>query len=279
MPAILHGSRGRHSRPLEPIRTVRRQMSGRAPAGAPAAGRRGCGSPARSHSRQDRPMPTARPLQVEPVGIDQRPGACADRRSPSPRHARAAARPSAPAGGRRCGRSRGRRRRPAARRPAPAPSPGWRRRACTTQRGQEPPKRANGKPAAEKRLETLPAGSTRRKKNGTPRAPGRCSAGQPVARLLEGHAEPRRQRLHVVAQRAARRRGTARRASAARRRRSSAGRRGSAPPPPASSARSPPAPPPPRRAPPAARAGTPCGSRGSRAAAARTASARARLGS
>ena len=31
-----------------------------------------------------------------------------------------------------------------------------------------------GKPAAEKRLVTLPAGSTRRKKNGTPRAPGRC---------------------------------------------------------------------------------------------------------
>jgi len=41
-------------------------------------------------------------------------------------------------------------------------------------REHEPPKRANGKPAAEKRLVTLPAGSARRKKNGTPRAPSRC---------------------------------------------------------------------------------------------------------
>jgi hypothetical protein len=43
-----------------------------------------------------------------------------------------------------------------------------------TQRGHEPPKRANGNPAAEKRLETFPAGSTRIKKNGTPRTPGGC---------------------------------------------------------------------------------------------------------
>src|SRR6185437_13286329 len=53
-------------------------------------------------------------------------------------------------------------------------SPGVAKAECTTQRGQEPPKRAKGKPAAEKRFETLPAGSTRRKKNGTPRAPGCC---------------------------------------------------------------------------------------------------------
>ncbi len=45
---------------------------------------------------------------------------------------------------------------------------------CTTQRGQEPPNRANGKPAPENRLLTLPAGSMRRKKNGTPRWVGRC---------------------------------------------------------------------------------------------------------
>ena len=43
--------------------------------------------------------------------------------------------------------------------------------------GHDPPKRAKGKPAAASRLPTLPAGSTRRKKNGTPRcaaSPGRC---------------------------------------------------------------------------------------------------------
>src|SRR5271163_2671815 len=45
---------------------------------------------------------------------------------------------------------------------------------CTIHRGHEPPYRANGNPAAENRLLTFPAGSTRRKKNGTPRAPFRC---------------------------------------------------------------------------------------------------------
>ena len=56
-----------------------------------------------------------------------------------------------------------------------APAPGVASATCTTQRGHEPPKRANGKPAAENRLDTLPAGSTRTKKNGTPRSPGRCN--------------------------------------------------------------------------------------------------------
>ncbi len=41
------------------------------------------------------------------------------------------------------------------------------------QRGQEPPKRENGKAAPANRLETLPAWSTRSMKNGTPRELGR----------------------------------------------------------------------------------------------------------
>ena len=91
---------------------------------------------------------------------------------------------------------------------------------CTTQRGQDPPYRANGKPAAEKRFDTFPAGSTRRKKNGHPARALPLQGGEPVARLLEGHAEARRQRLHVVAQTSAPRRGRPHTASAARRRRS-----------------------------------------------------------
>ena len=54
-------------------------------------------------------------------------------------------------------------------------TPGSRNASCTIQRGQVPPKRAKLKPPPLRRFDTLPALSTRMKKNGTPRAPERCS--------------------------------------------------------------------------------------------------------
>src|SRR5215207_7352104 len=46
---------------------------------------------------------------------------------------------------------------------------------CTFHSGQVPPNFENGNVPEENRLETLPALSTRSRKNGTPRAFGRCS--------------------------------------------------------------------------------------------------------
>jgi len=52
--------------------------------------------------------------------------------------------------------------------------PGAAKASCTFQRGQAPPKRAKCSRLALKRLEMLPALSTRIMKNGTPFEPGRC---------------------------------------------------------------------------------------------------------
>src|SRR6202453_1502944 len=46
---------------------------------------------------------------------------------------------------------------------------------CTFHNGQVAPNFENGKVPEENRLETLPALSTRSRKNGTPRALGRCN--------------------------------------------------------------------------------------------------------
>src|ERR1700694_3503964 len=46
---------------------------------------------------------------------------------------------------------------------------------CTFHNGQVPPNFENGNVPEENRLETLPALSTRSRKNGTPRALGRCN--------------------------------------------------------------------------------------------------------
>ena len=51
--------------------------------------------------------------------------------------------------------------------------PGLRNTVWMVQRGQAPPKREKGTASLAKRLDTLPAWSTRMRKNGTPRAPGR----------------------------------------------------------------------------------------------------------
>ena len=50
--------------------------------------------------------------------------------------------------------------------------PGVRNAACTSQRGQEPEKRAKRIPVPLKRFEMLPAMSTRTKWNDAPDAPG-----------------------------------------------------------------------------------------------------------
>ena len=145
-----------------------------------------------------------RPLQVEPVGIDHLAGmgdAAAHRHDMH----RRAARPSAPPGASRCGRSTGTRRRRAARRPAPARAPGVR------ERGVHHPARAGA--ADSGRTETRPRRSAwtrcrpdRRAGRRTARR-ARPAAAASTSRwhaCSKRHAEPRRQRLHVVAQRAGR---------------------------------------------------------------------------
>jgi hypothetical protein len=71
---------------------------------------------------------------------------------------------------------------------------------CTTHFGQLPPKRAKGKPAAEKRLVTLPAGVEAQEEERHAARALALQRREAVRRLLEGNAEARRQRVHVVAQ-------------------------------------------------------------------------------
>ena len=189
-------------------------------------------------------MPTTAPLQVEAVGIDhdRRRARC---RSPWPRCAPAAARPS--------GRSAAIIARAKHRKVAPSGSCAT----CTAhppgrgERAVHHPARAGAAEPGERKAggrEPLGDIAGRIDAQEEERHPARArplQRRQAVAGLLEADAEPRRQRLDIVAQVARRPRRTARRASAGRRRCSSAGRCGSAPPPPASWARPRPAAPPP----------------------------------
>ena len=70
---------------------------------------------------------------------------------------------------------------------------------CRFQRGQVPPKREKGKASPAKRLEMLPAASTRSMKKGTPRAPVAAERGQPVRDLLDAGAEQGAEPVDVVA--------------------------------------------------------------------------------
>ena len=76
--------------------------------------------------------------------------------------------------------------------------PGVRNAAWTSQRGQEPEKRANRMPVPLKRLEMLPAMSTRTKWNETPVGAGLAQRGEAVADLLPAGGVVMLQQLDVV---------------------------------------------------------------------------------